>query len=246
MFAIEGGGGGGKTIFCLPHFSKGSTNAPLARLLSLWFSEYCFVDDSFCLCSFGHCLSYVQVLPTNPTYFPCDNHLILTEISEHNKTTTCDVRITTSGSRQTLQLLARDRHYNFWLGTDITTPCSGQTLQLLARDRHYNSLLGTDITTPGSGQTLQLLARDRHYNSLLGTDITTPGSGQTLQLLARDRHYNSWLGTDITTPGSGQTLQLLARDRHYNSLLGTDITTPCSGQTQSCYSYLKYTLRTLP
>jgi hypothetical protein len=52
-------------------------------------------------------------------------------------------------------------------------------LQLLARDKHYNSWLGTDITTPGSGQTLQLLARDRHYNSWLGTDIKTPGSGQT-------------------------------------------------------------------
>jgi hypothetical protein len=35
----------------------------------------------------------------------------------------------------------------------ITTPGSGQTLQLLARDRHYNSWLGTYITTPGSEQT---------------------------------------------------------------------------------------------
>ena len=123
-----GGGGGVKTIFCLPHYSKGSTNAPLPRLLRLWFSEWCFVDDSFCrLCSIGHCLSDIQVLPTNPTYFPCDNHLILTEISEHIKSTTYDVGITTPGSGQTLQLLARDIHYNSWLGTDITTPGSEQT-----------------------------------------------------------------------------------------------------------------------
>jgi hypothetical protein len=155
-----------KTIFCLPHFSKGSTNALLPRL-RLWFSVQCFVDHSFCLCSSGHCLSYVQVLPTNPTYFPCDNHLILTEISEHIKSTTYDVGITTPGSGQILQLLARDRHYNSWLGTEITTPGSGQTLQLLARDRHCNSWLGTDITTLGSGQTLQLLARDRHTHVTL-------------------------------------------------------------------------------
>jgi hypothetical protein len=38
-FCYRGGWGGVKTIFCLPHYSKGSTNAPLPRLLLLWFSE---------------------------------------------------------------------------------------------------------------------------------------------------------------------------------------------------------------